>query len=163
MPERSCMFVFARLFPTYCEPRLGSPGTISWTTTSDCNCSRWHTIWATFFVGSPSPKCQALVDDDLEGEADQDWRKSRDPRTVRHVSDGRGGHFTTAVQDHPSPDFTARPSVTRVDMTISASAKKEIAQDPMGRCVGTRVKSAEVASDGCYWAVNDFKERQNRP
>ena len=58
-----------------------------------------------------------------------DWRKSRDPRTVRHVSDGRGGHFTTAVQD------------------------------PMGRCVRTRVKSAEVASDGCYWAVNDFKER----
>ena len=28
----------------------------------------------------------------------------------------------------------------------------------MGRCVRTRVKSAEVASDGCYWAVNDFKE-----
>ena len=68
------------------------------------------------------------------------------------------GHFTTAVQDHPSPDFTARPSVTRADMTISASAQKEIAQDPMGRCVRTRVKSAEVASDGCYWAVNDFKE-----
>ena len=106
----------------------------------------------------PPPKCQALVDDDLEGEADQDWRKSRDPRTVRHVSDGRGGHFTTAVQDHPSPNFTARSSVTRADMTISASAQKEIAQDPMGRCVRTRVKSAEVASDGCYWAVNDFKE-----
>lgn len=43
-------------------------------------------------------------------------------------------------------------------MTIAASAKKEIAQDPMGRCVRTRVKSAEVASDACYWAVNDFKE-----
>jgi hypothetical protein len=43
-------------------------------------------------------------------------------------------------------------------MTILASAKKEIAQDPMGRCVLTRVKSAEVASDACYWAVNDFKE-----
>ena len=61
-------------------------------------------------------------------------------------------------QDHPSPDFTARPSVTRADMTISASAKKEIAQDPLGRGVRTRVKSAEVASDACYWAVNDFKE-----
>lgn len=43
-------------------------------------------------------------------------------------------------------------------MTLSASAKKEIAQDPMGRCVRTRVKSAEVASDACYWAINDFKE-----
>jgi hypothetical protein len=43
-------------------------------------------------------------------------------------------------------------------MTISASAKKEIGQDPMGRCVRTRVKSTEVASDAYYWAVNDFKE-----
>jgi hypothetical protein len=46
-------------------------------------------------------------------------------------------------------------------MTISASAKKEIAQDPMGRCARTRVKSAEVASDGCYWAANDLREGLN--
>ena len=75
-----------------------------------------------------------------------------------HGKGGRGGHFTTAVQDHPSPDFAARSSVTRADMTISESAKKEMAQDPLGRCVRTRVKSAEAASDACYWAVNDLDE-----
>ncbi len=41
-------------------------------------------------------------------------------------------------------------SVTRANMTISASAKRGIAQDRMERCVGTRVKNAEVASGGWY-------------
>ena len=45
---------------------------------------------------------------DAEGEAGQDWRQGRDRRTERHVSDGRGGYSVTTVQDHPSPDFTAR-------------------------------------------------------
>ena len=31
---------------------------------------------------------KALVVDDLEGEAGQDWREGRDPRVARHVSDG---------------------------------------------------------------------------
>jgi hypothetical protein len=44
-------------------------------------------------------------------------------------------------------------------MIIVAFAKKEISQDLMERCVRTREKSVEVASDGCYWAVNDLKER----
>jgi len=43
-------------------------------------------------------------------------------------------------------------------MTKTVFAGMETVQDPMGRCVRTRVKSAEVASDACYWAVNDFKE-----
>jgi len=46
-------------------------------------------------------------------------------------------------------------------MTISASAKKEIVQDPMGRCARTRVKIAEVTSDGCYYAENDLREGLN--
>jgi hypothetical protein len=43
-------------------------------------------------------------------------------------------------------------------MTIAASAKREIAEDLMEMCVRTRAKNAEVASGGCYWAVNDVKE-----
>ena len=90
-----------------------------------------------------TPERQALVADDVEGEAGQDWRQGRGPRTACHVSDGRGGCSATTVQDHPSPDFTARPSVTRADMTIAASAKKEIAQDPMGWSARIRANSAD--------------------
>ncbi len=92
----------------------------------------------------PPPKCQALVNDDLEGEADQDWRKGRDPRPVCHVSDGRGGYFTTVVQEHPSPHFATRSSLTPADMTIALPAKREIVQDPMARCA----QIGENSTDG---------------
>jgi hypothetical protein len=42
-----------------------------------------------------------------------------------------------------SSRFTTRPIVTRANMTKTVFAKMEIAQDPMGRCVRTRVNSAE--------------------
>jgi hypothetical protein len=31
----------------------------------------------------------------------------------------------------------------------------------MGRCARTRVKIAEVTSDGCYYAANDLREGLN--
>ncbi len=35
-----------------------------------------------------TPERKALVVDNVEGEADQDWCEGRHPRTVRHVPDG---------------------------------------------------------------------------
>ena len=86
---------------------------------------------------------EALVVKDVEGETGQDWRQGRDPRTVRHVSDGRGGHSTTAVQDRPSPDFTTRATGTSADMTKRVFAGMETSQNPMGRSARIRTNSTD--------------------
>ena len=88
-------------------------------------------------------KRKALVVDDAEGEASQDRRQGRGSLGIRYLSDGRSGHSETTVQDHPSPDFTTWSTVTRADMTVAVSAKKEIAQDPMGRAAQIRTNSTD--------------------
>ena len=67
-------------------------------------------------------ECQALVVNDVEKKAGQDWRKGRCPRTVRHVSDDRCGYYARTVQEHPLPDLTARAAGTSADMTKTAVA-----------------------------------------
>ena len=54
-----------------------------------------------------------LIADDVEREAGEDGG----PGTVCQVSACRGGYSATTVQDHPGPDLTAGPSVTRADMS----------------------------------------------
>ncbi len=64
----------------------------------------------------------------VEGEADQDWCQGRDPRTVRHVSNGRGGYSATTVQDHPSPDRTTQAIGTSADVMGTTVSMVRIAQ-----------------------------------
>ena len=51
-----------------------------------------------------TPKRKALVADDAEGEAGQDWRQDREPRPVRHVPIGRGGGAERLVPENLGPD-----------------------------------------------------------
>ncbi len=90
-----------------------------------------------------TPERKVLVVDDVEGEAGQDRCQGRDPRAVRHVSDGRGGHSTTAVQDHPSPDLTTRCAGASADMTKRVFAGMETTQNPMGRSARIRTNSTD--------------------
>jgi len=73
-------------------------------------------------------ECQALVVDDVEEEAGQDWRKGRCPRTVRYVSDDRCGYYARTVQEHPLPDLTARGAGSSADMTKTAFAGKSTSE-----------------------------------
>ena len=43
----------------------------------------------------------AMVTDEPAGEADQDWRKGRQPWPLRDVPDGRGRRVAAHVQGHP--------------------------------------------------------------
>ena len=78
------------------------------------------------------------------------WGQGRDPRTVCHISDGRGGYSETTVQDHPSPDFTTRPTVTCADMTMATFAGMETVQDLMGRSAQIRTNSTD---GGLRWLL----------
>ena len=104
-----------------------------------------------------TPERKALVSDNAEGEAGKDWRQGRSSLAVRYLSDGRSGHpeiRRRRIQDHPSPNLAARASA---DMTMAASARRGIAQDPMGRCVRTCANSAE----GCLrWLLLGRKRLQ---
>ena len=86
---------------------------------------------------------EALVADDASGQADEDRGEDRSACPVRHVSDGRGGHFTTAVQGHPSPDYTTRATSNSADMTKTAFAGMETTRNPRGRSARIRTNSAE--------------------
>jgi len=91
------------------------------------------------------PERETLVADNAEGEAGKDCRQGRNPLAVCHVSDGRGGYFETTVQDHPSPNLTARDTGTSADMTMTTFAEMGTVQDLMERYVRIRTNS----SDGC--------------
>ena len=93
-------------------------------------------------VGS-TPGRETLVADNAEGEAGKDWRQGRDPRAVCHISDGRGGYTALTVKNHPPPDFTTCPIVTRANMTKTEFRRMKITQDPVGRFVRSRVNSTE--------------------
>jgi hypothetical protein len=58
----------------------------------------------------------AVVADQPAREADQDRREGRQPRSLRHLPDGRGGSAATDVRRHPvanrGPSGTARACVT---------------------------------------------------
>ena len=86
-------------------------------------------------------KCEALVVDDAEGETGEDWCQGRDPRTVRHVSDGRGGHPPATVQDDLVPDSPTRPAQPRADMTMMTFAEMNSPQNLMESCVSILTNS----------------------
>ena len=44
-------------------------------------------------------------------------------------------------------------------MTVAASAKKEMAQDPMGRSAQIRTNSTDGGLRWLLWGANDLKER----
>ena len=56
-----------------------------------------------------------VVADQPVREADQDWREGRQPRTLHHVPNGRGGGIATDVCRHPVADRPA-PGTTRARM-----------------------------------------------
>src|SRR5262249_53901750 len=62
---------------------------------------------------------QGLVADELEGKADQDRREGREPRPLRRLPDGRGGHPTANVPR----DFAADRGTTTAAAT-SASVRR---------------------------------------
>jgi hypothetical protein len=61
---------------------------------------------------------QGLVADDLEGQADQDRRESREPRPLCYLPDGRGRHRTANVPR----DFAAHRGATAAATTIASTA-----------------------------------------
>src|SRR5215469_10098714 len=64
---------------------------------------------------------QGLVADDLEGQADQDRRESREPRPLCYLPDGRGRHRTANVPR----DFAADRGATAA-ATTSASVRRSM-------------------------------------
>src|SRR6516165_10528409 len=64
---------------------------------------------------------QGLVTDKLEGEADQDRRESREPRTLCRLPNGGGRHPTTNV-----PGDSAADRGTTAAATTRASMKRSI-------------------------------------
>ena len=72
---------------------------------------------------------------------------------------GRSGYSATTVQDHPSPDFTTRATGTSANMTMAAFAGMETVQGRWGGLPKFARTALTVASDGCFWAANDLKER----
>src|SRR5262249_43275086 len=64
---------------------------------------------------------QGLVTDKLEGEADQDWRESREPRPLCRLPDGRGRHPAANVPG----DFAAHRG-TAAAATTSASVRRSM-------------------------------------
>ena len=75
-----------------------------------------------------TPEREALVVDNAEGEAGEDWCQGRDPRAVCDVSNGRGGYSATTVQDHPSPDRTTQAIGTSADVMGTTVSMVRIAQ-----------------------------------
>ena len=69
-----------------------------------------------------------------------------------------GGHFTTAVQDHASPDFTTRTTGTSADMTKTVFAGMETSQNPMGRSAQIRGSSTTSHFRWLFWG----RERPQR-
>jgi hypothetical protein len=70
---------------------------------------------------------QGLVADELEGEADQDRRESREPRTLCRLPNGGDRHPTTNVPGDSAADrgttaaATTRPSMKRSIVTRSSA------------------------------------------
>jgi hypothetical protein len=64
---------------------------------------------------------QGLVTDKLEGQADQDWRESREPRPLCRLPNGRGRHPTANV----SGDFAAHRGTAAAAAT-SASVRRSM-------------------------------------
>src|SRR5262245_10962462 len=64
---------------------------------------------------------RGLIADELEGEADQDWREGGEPRPLCYLPDGRGRHRTANVPG----DFAAHRGATAA-ATISASVRRSM-------------------------------------
>jgi hypothetical protein len=45
-----------------------------------------------------------LIANELEGEANQDWREDRQPRSLCHLPDGGGRHSQNFVRRHSAAD-----------------------------------------------------------
>jgi hypothetical protein len=69
-------------------------------------------------LATPEPN-QGLVADDLEGQADQDWRDDSEPRPLCRLPDGRGRHPTANV-----PGDSAAHRGTAAAATTSASMRR---------------------------------------
>lgn len=63
------------------------------------------------------------------------------------------------IGENPSPDLTTRATGTSANMTKTVFAGMETVQDPMGGLPKFARTALTVASDGCFWAANDLKER----
>jgi hypothetical protein len=70
---------------------------------------------------------RALVADDTERPANQDWRQDRMPRALRHIPDGRGRHCPGPVRRHPAPH---RPPQTKAMSRMTA--RTSINDEPDG-------------------------------
>ena len=89
---------------------------------------------------------EALVVDDFEGKADQDWRKGYWPCTICTVSDSRGGHFHRAVPDNPLPDFTTRCAGNSGDGMGTTASNARIGQSFRERSVLNQGNRGQVPS-----------------